>query len=139
MKKILLKVILGTITTLLTFETFAQTNFEIICKNKITETDKQVITGIEEWLFLRNELSHISKGAFYGKYAAKTSECPQSDRQDPITAIVDFNNQLNAQGITLYFMPVPPKALIYADKVDKTVNAGNLYIHYNSFYEELRR
>ena len=69
----------------------------------------------------------------------KTSECTQSDRQDPIPAIVDFNNQLKDIGITLYFMPVPPKALIYADKIDETVRADNsLYNHYNTFFEELQ-
>ena len=124
----------------LALNVYSQTKYEIICKDKIKETEKQTITGNDGWLFLRRELAHISKGAFYGNFAVKTSECTQSDRQDPIPAIVDFNNQLKNVGITLYFMPVPPKALIYADKVDQIAKADNsLYNNYNSFFKELRK
>lgn len=116
----------------------AQTDFEEICTEKIKNTSTSTVIGEDGWLFLPAELSHISKGKFYSTNAAQTSVCENPDRQDPVPAIVDFNNQLKELGIKLYFMPVPPKALIYANKVDKSVRINqNLYTHYKNFYKEL--
>lgn len=36
---------------------------------------------------------------------------------DPLKAITSYNNLLTDRGITLYLLPVPPKALIYPDKL----------------------
>lgn len=115
-----------------------QTAFEKICAEKIANTSNSTIMGENDWLFLKNELSHISKGKFYGEAAAKTSVCPDSDRQDPIPAIVDFNNQLEKLGIKLYLMPVPPKAIVNANQVDASIKVTqSLYTNYQNVYKEL--
>lgn len=116
----------------------AQTSFEKKCKEKVTNTSSTTIIGEAGWLFLPAELLHISKGKFYGAEAAMTSVCTELDRQDPMPAIIDFNNQLKALGIKLYFMPVPPKAIINADMVDKSVTINqSLYVNYKNMYKEL--
>ncbi|MBC8757405.1 hypothetical protein H2O64_22235 [Kordia sp. YSTF-M3] len=115
-----------------------QTAFEEICKEKVTNASSSTIVGEKGWLFLANELAHISKGKFYGTDAAKTSVCPNPDRQDPIPAIVDFNNQLKKLGIKLYLMPVPPKAIVNANKLDASVKVNqSLYTNYKNLYSEL--
>lgn len=122
------------------FATNAQTTFEKICKEKAAATSQTTVVGEDGWLFLTNELAHISKGKFYGTAAAKTAACTTANRQDPIPAIVDFNEQLKKQGITLYFMPVPPKALVNANKVDASVSVNSkLAIHYKNLYKELSK
>ncbi|KAB8151117.1 hypothetical protein EZY14_019965 [Kordia sp. TARA_039_SRF] len=121
------------------FTSVAQTSFEKICKEKAAKATSTTVVGQEGWLFLTSELSHISKGKFYGDAAAKTAVCTNPDRKDPIPAIVDFNNQLKKQDIQLYLMPVPPKAMINANKVDASVqNNQKLAIHYKNLYKELR-
>ncbi|WP_420573929.1 alginate O-acetyltransferase AlgX-related protein [Kordia sp.] len=118
----------------------AQTAFEKICKEKVANTLATTIVGEDGWLFLASELSHISKGKFYGKEAAKTAVSTNPSRQDPIPAIVDFNNQLKAQGIQLYLVPVPPKAIVNANKIDASVTKNqNVSIHYKNLYKELSK
>ncbi|PTX62935.1 alginate O-acetyltransferase complex protein AlgJ [Kordia periserrulae] len=121
------------------FTCVAQTSFEKICKEKVTKATSTTVVGQDGWLFLTSELSHIAKGKFYGSAAAKTAVCASPDRKDPIPAIVDFNNQLQQQGIQLYLMPVPPKAMINASKVDASLqNNQKLAVHYQNLYKELR-
>lgn len=127
------------IVVLFSIHSTAQTTFEKICKEKIAEASTATIVGEDGWLFLPSELSHISKGKFYGAEAAKTSVCTNADRQDPIPAIVDFNNQLKKLGIKLYLMPVPPKAMVNANRVDASVKVNQkLNTHYKGLYSELK-
>ncbi|MFK7749877.1 MAG: hypothetical protein AB8B65_15900, partial [Kordia sp.] len=132
--------ILGLIAVVLfSIQATAQTAFEKICKEKIAKTATTTIVGEDGWLFLPSELSHVSKGKFYGTAAAKTSVCTNADRKDPIPAIVDFNKQLKKLGIKLYLMPVPPKALVNANKVDASVKVNqSLNAHYKNLYSELK-
>lgn len=117
---------------------YAQTEYENICKEKVQNSSEKTIVGENNWLFLRNELSHISKGEFHGDAASNVAVCTQIDRQDPVPAIVDFNDQLKKLGIRLYLVPVPPKALVNADKVDQTVSVNSeLFSNYSNFYSEL--
>ncbi|MEM6720657.1 MAG: hypothetical protein AAF611_15115 [Bacteroidota bacterium] len=134
-----MKYILLIVCVCFSLESQAQTPFEKLCKEKVESTSASTVVGKDGWLFLTSELSHIAKGKFYGAESAKTSVCPNPDRKDPIPAIVDFNNQLKKQGIQLYLMPVPPKAIINADKVDASVKANQkLAIHYKNLYKELK-
>jgi alginate O-acetyltransferase complex protein AlgJ len=74
-----------------------------------------VVVGKDGWLFLQEELEHLGSSAFYGSEVVKVSKATKPEFADPLPVIVDFNNQLKERGITLVFMPVPPKALIYPD------------------------
>ncbi|QHI35612.1 hypothetical protein IMCC3317_09580 [Kordia antarctica] len=131
--------LVGIVAVLLfSVNTIAQTAFEKICKEKIANASNSTIVGENGWLFLSNELAHISKGKFYGSEATQTSVATNSDRKDPIPAIVDFNNQLKKLNIKLYLMPVPPKAIINANKLDASVKVNqDLNIHYKNLYKKL--
>ncbi len=78
--------------------------------------EKGVVAGEDGWLFLPAELRHMSAGKFWGEAAEKASTATP-ERADPLPAIVDFHEQLQARGIELIFVPVPPKAAVYPDKV----------------------
>lgn len=68
-----------------------------------------VAAGQGGWLFFTGDLSHV----------AAIARDPQSQRPDPfaqaVEAIVDFHAQLEAAGIELLLVPVPPKPVIYPD------------------------
>lgn len=97
--------------------------FREACAKMAANTGKSMaITGAEGWLFLGNELRHLGAGRFWGDPAAKASKAPPKDA-DPLPAILDFKNQLDALGIELIFMPVPPKAVIYPEKISEAVKS----------------
>jgi alginate O-acetyltransferase complex protein AlgJ len=59
------------------------------------------------------------------------------------SAILDFHEQLLEAGIELVIVPVPPKCIIYADKISSTVEMSaellpRLDVHHQAFYEILR-
>lgn len=103
---------------------------------------ESVVEGADGWLFLRDELVHLSKGRFWGEDAAKVSRTKKKEFADPIPAIASYNKALAEQGITLYLMPVPPKALIYTDKLKEGVSPGGVDEErkiYDDFYTELSK
>ncbi len=116
------------------------------------DTDQMTVVGVDGWLFLRNELRHVGAGKFWGEEAAKVSRASRPEWADPVPAILDFKSQLDALGIELVIVPVPPKAVIFPDKVsEKTaqlfrgapdVGEGGapprLDPHHQAFYKLLR-
>ena len=85
-----------------------------------------VVAGTDGWLFLSSELRMLSFDRFWGDAAAKVSRSPKPDAADPIPAIVDFHTQLQARGIHLLLVPVPPKAAIYPEKILGAAAEGSL-------------
>ncbi|MBN1647173.1 MAG: hypothetical protein JW874_04000 [Spirochaetales bacterium] len=81
----------------------------------------KVIGGSDSWYFLRSELVHLAAGQFWGAAAGKVSRAQKPDEADPLPAIIDLNNQLKKKGIELIFLPVPAKAMLYPEKLDKSV------------------
>ena len=75
------------------------------------------VVGRNGWLFFAPELHHASVGAFSGPHAAEFNNARRPDETDPFPAIVDFNRQLDAIGVELLVVPVPPKSIIYPDMV----------------------
>lgn len=69
------------------------------------------VSGKEGWLFSTQELVHLGKPQYWA--GAGDSAVPG----DPMPAILDFKRQLDAAGIGLLMVPVPPKAVVYADKL----------------------
>lgn len=61
------------------------------------------VTGLEGWLFSVPELRHLAGGPL--------------DAFDPLAVMLGFDRELTARGVELLVVPVPPKAIIYADKV----------------------
>ena len=99
-----------------------------------------VVQGKDGWLFLKEELEHLGSKAFYGKAVLERSKAAKPEFADPLPAIVDFNQQLNARGIQLIFAPIPPKALINSDKLPGVIGPemlSTLDKMYTELYAEL--
>ena len=79
--------------------------------------EQQVLPGEDGWLFLASELKHLAADRFWGEAAAAVSTASNDAWADPLPAIVDFNEQVDKAGARLIFVPVPPKAAIYPDKL----------------------
>ena len=75
------------------------------------------VAGSGGWFFLAPELRHVAAGRFWGADAARASRVAEPERADPLPAILDFHRQLDAAGVELLLVPVPPKAVIHADAV----------------------
>jgi len=101
-----------------------------------------VVAGQDGWLFLQEELVHLGSPTFFGPEMAKVSKAAKPEFADPLPAIVDFNNQLKERNIDLLFVPVPPKSLIYPDKLPGKFSlktTEELQKGYEVFFAELRR
>jgi len=99
-----------------------------------------VVPGKAGWLFLQEELEHLGSTAFSGQEVLKTSKAAKPEFADPLPAIVDFNTQLKEHGIELVFVPIPPKALIYPDKMPGSFTkemVAELSRPYEEFYGKL--
>jgi alginate O-acetyltransferase complex protein AlgJ len=122
------------------------TAFHEACAQKaVSAGDAMTIAGTDGWLFLANELRHVGVGRFWGDRAAAVSQATKPQDADPLPAILDFKRQLDALGIELILAPVPPKAIIYPDKVADTVAApadgkapARLDAVHQEFYKLLR-
>ncbi len=100
----------------------ASPGFLEICRDYVAKIGAgSVISGVDGWLFFKDDLQHLAAGRFWGDAAASASEAKDKSAADPLPAIEEYNKQLSLRGITLYLMPVPPKALIYPDKLAATI------------------
>jgi hypothetical protein len=128
---------LATAFTLLAGDPFMST---ITRLSKSADADQlNVVEGKDGFLFSPNELRFLAKGTFWGEMALTKSAASDDKVKDPLPALVDFNDKLKAKGIELILLPVPPKAVVYPDKISKA-RAGQRYdVHLQKFYEELRK
>lgn len=96
--------------------------------------------GVENWLFLTSELRFLVQGPFWGEAAQQVARSRKADTADPIPAIVDFQHQLQARGIDLLLVPVPPKASIYPEKIAPAVSLAPAETapYLRAFLDELR-
>jgi alginate O-acetyltransferase complex protein AlgJ len=104
----------------------------------------KVLQGKDGWLFFSGELRSISVGQFWGEAAVKVSRASRAQAMDPLPAILEFNTQCQEAGAELLLVPVPAKAVIYADKlVDGLEKTGEgvlprVDLHHQAFYKILR-
>ena len=100
------------------------------------------VVGRDGWLFFAPELRHISVGRFWGDRAAEVTRARSVDAADPLPAILDFKQQLDALGVELLLVPVPPKSIIYADRLPRDlgilVSLPRLDVAHEAFYATLR-
>lgn len=99
--------------------------------------------GRDGWLFFGPELRHISVGRFWGDRAIDVSQASNAEFADPIPAILDFKAQLDKAGIELILLPVPPKSVVYADKLTAKIQMlpqglPRFDLAHQEFYAELR-
>ncbi len=104
--------------------------------------DRIGVTGRDGWVFFGPELRHLSLGRFWGPEATAVSRSRRVEDADPLPAIQDFKRQLDDLGVELLLVPVPPKAVIFPEKVSDTVTIGirvpRLDPAHRQFYEQLR-
>jgi len=117
--------------------------FREVCSEVVLNGgESSVVKGVDGWLFLKDELVHISSGKFWGADALRASRVKKKKIADPLPEIIQYNKLLADKGITLYLMPVPPKALVYPDKVTQGVDAASAEEDqgiYNQFFDVLNQ
>ncbi len=124
----------------------SSTEFDTELKRQVetlTAADSIVLRGVDDWLFFRPELRHLTTGQFWGDASKAVSASTNPEYADPLAAIVDFHEQLTAAGIDLIVAPIPPKAVLYPDKISSTIAPENgrpprLDTTLQEFYRTLR-
>jgi len=98
-----------------------------------------VLRGRDDWLFLGSELRHLSLERFWGEDASAVSRSRRAEWADPRAAILDVKRQLDARGMALLFVPVPPKAAVHANRLplDAAAPAGRADAADATFYADL--
>ena len=79
------------------------------------------VNGLDGWVFSGPELRHLSLSRVWGSDAANVSRALQPEDADPLPAILDFKRQLDSLGLELLVVPVPPKAIIFPEKVSEAL------------------
>ncbi len=104
---------------------------------------KNAVRGADGWLFFRGEMRSVAVGRFWGEEAAKVSRAAKQKYADPLPAILEFHGQLKSAGVEMLFVPVPPKTLVYPDKLSDNVKPGadglppRLDVFHQEFYRLL--
>ena len=106
------------------------------------ESGATTVPGRGDWLFFAPELRHVSLGAFWGARAAEVSRARRAEAADPLPGILDFAARLDAAGVELLVVPVPPKSVVYADELSPSLAAASppprLDPYHQAFYARLR-
>jgi alginate O-acetyltransferase complex protein AlgJ len=104
--------------------------------------ERIAVSGLDGWVFFGPELRHISLARFWGPDAATVSRSRRPEDADPIPAILDFKRQLDDLGVELLLVPVPPKAIVFPEKVSDALEipipVPRLDPEHQLFYERLR-
>jgi len=74
----------------------------------IPEPPTLAVMGHDGWFFLPSEIRHL---------ATVANVSPPTGENDPLPAILDFQQSLARKGIRLVILPVPEKSLIRADQL----------------------
>ncbi|MBN2340288.1 MAG: hypothetical protein JXX29_05555 [Deltaproteobacteria bacterium] len=83
--------------------------------------NEKVYVGKGKWLFYRPGMDYLTGANFMNprtleSRARSGAEWQDMTEPDPIPALIEFKNELEAQGITLLVVPTPTKAMIYGDQ-----------------------
>ena len=79
------------------------------------------VRGLEDWLFLAPELRQVSRDGFREPGAGDPSAPRDTAETGPVATILDLHRQLEALGVELLLAPIPPKSVIFPEKVSGTV------------------
>jgi len=97
-----------------------EAEFKAACRRMTAERLKgtgEDVLGRDGWVVLSTELWYAAGGAFWGEAAREVNFRAAPDAVDPLPAVLDFNAQLAARGITLIFMPVPTRIVVYPEAI----------------------
>ena len=78
---------------------------------------KRIVVGFDGWLLTLGELQYLNAGSYVGDAALQANRHAPPEYADPVPAIVDFDRQLQAHGIELFFMPIPVRSTVYPESV----------------------
>lgn len=96
--------------------------------------EKPSVAGDEEgWLFLVRELRHLGTGNFWEQPWEEVAV----NGTDPVPSMVEFQAMLAERGVKLVLVPVPAKARIYPEKLDRDFAPGDA-ASLTPFVERLR-
>lgn len=95
--------------------------FAAAAGKRLVDGQPNVAGDSSEWLFLVRELRQISLGKFWEKDWATSA----SNKTDPTDHMVRFHELCKSKGLDLILAPVPAKAVVYPDKLDKSFAAGD--------------
>lgn len=116
----------------------AQTaTFQQVCAEK-SKTTGIAVRGLEEWQFLKSELRHLSVGEFWGARSSRTSMASNPSQKDPLAAIVNYSKAMKKENVRLLLVPIPPKAVVYADKLAQGMDAKRYDNELQKFYALLK-
>ncbi len=79
------------------------------------------VRGLDGWLFLAPELRQISLDGFREPGAGAPSTPGTAAATGPVATILDLHRQLAGLGVELILAPIPPKSVIFPEKVTGTV------------------
>ena len=109
-----------------TGENAGDSSFVQKCR-ELADSNSGVVIGKNGWLFDVPELSQI----------AQTADIPAQAESKVISCVADYHHQLRKVGIELVVVPIPQKAMIYADELDAQ-RSGRLDDYLQSLYKKLR-
>ena len=98
--------------------------------------NEQTYIGKEGWLFYRVDIDAVIGINDNPSQTHHTKKYAHSKYDDALNAIVDFNQQLEAQNITLIVVPIPVKPTIHPERFSRRYKKVKTPIH-NPFYTEL--
>ena len=83
------------------------------------ETAQRIaVGGVDDWLFLATELRLVSLD---GPRETGAGDAATAAESGPVAAVLDLHRQLEALGVELLLAPVPPKSVIFPEKVSGAV------------------
>ncbi|MDF1658737.1 MAG: hypothetical protein P1U58_14075 [Verrucomicrobiales bacterium] len=97
------------------------------------ESKPSVQGDSDAWLFLVRELRHLSTGYFW----EKSWEEVALNATNPVPSMLEFKGLLEEKGIKLVLVPVPAKARIYPEKLDRNFSVDDVGL-LTPFIEQLR-
>jgi hypothetical protein len=104
----------------------------------LTQANVGAVQGLDGWYFLRQDLAAYRLAQF-GQNAPATTQ--PHNANDPLTVLVDFQQQLAKVNITLIVVPVPGKVVLYPDQLQPPLPALPVGVRmdaaYVQFYNQL--
>lgn len=79
------------------------------------------VSGLDDWLFLVPELRQVGRDGFRAPGAGGASTPTTAPETGPVATILDLHRQLAAREVELLLVPIPPKAVIFPEKVSGAV------------------
>lgn len=102
--------------------------------------NEEAYCGRDGWLFFRADVESLTGPGFLApaqlaRRATDVSEWTTPPQPDPRPAILDFDRQLRARGITLIVVPTPVKPTVHPEKLSARYEGGTGPLH-NASYPE---